>query len=64
MVCWTVHAGNILQPGSSGDVEAGQGWGHQPMRCEGGHGEQCRAAGLQQDGQVSREFRDRAQEFR
>eukprot|EP00972_Heterocapsa_arctica_P032935 4845371-Heterocapsa_arctica.AAC.1 len=61
---WAVHAGNILQPVSRGDLEAGQDWGHQPMGSEGGHGEQCRVEGLQQGEQLSRDFRGRTQDFR
>eukprot|EP00972_Heterocapsa_arctica_P113634 16438196-Heterocapsa_arctica.AAC.1 len=34
------------------------------MGSEGGHGDQCRVAGLQQGGQVSREDRERPQDCR
>eukprot|EP00972_Heterocapsa_arctica_P035196 5180074-Heterocapsa_arctica.AAC.1 len=34
------------------------------MGLQGGHGGQCGVEGLQKDGQVSREARDRAQDFR
>eukprot|EP00972_Heterocapsa_arctica_P077186 11384941-Heterocapsa_arctica.AAC.1 len=45
-----------------GDMEAGQGRGHQPMGHEGGPGDQCRVARLQQgEGQLSRDVRERRQ---
>eukprot|EP00972_Heterocapsa_arctica_P071039 10495376-Heterocapsa_arctica.AAC.1 len=45
-------------------MEAGQGWGHQPVGPEVGRGEQCRVVRFRQEGQVSREDRESLQACR